>query len=132
MISSWSLHPKAGPVEPAIMLAEFVRTYRMPLIVLPKNHPGSRRFSYLVSVWPEIHTSCSIQRGTHPEQHLICSSGELAGLILKGLPAAVEYFRYFREYYSSVCKIPDINRIFLNFRDKLPFFLTGGHPFDRK
>ena len=58
--------PEGGSVEPAIMLAEFVRTYRMPLIVLPKNHPGSRRFSYLVSVWPEIHTSCSIQRGTHP------------------------------------------------------------------
>ncbi|MGA2919033.1 alpha/beta hydrolase [Methanoregula sp.] len=82
--------PEGGPLEPAIMLAEFVRTYRMPLIVLPKNHPGSKRFSYLVSVWPEIHTSCSIRRGTHPEQHLVCSSDELAGISLKGLPGAVE------------------------------------------
>jgi hypothetical protein len=82
--------PGGGPLEPAIMLAEFVRTYRMPLIVLPKDHPGSRRFSYLVSVSPEIVTSCSIQRGTHPEQHLICSSNELAGLTLKGLPGAIE------------------------------------------
>jgi hypothetical protein len=82
--------PEGGSLEPAIMLAEFVRTYRMPLIVLPKNHPGSRHFSYLVSVWPEIVTSCSIRRGTHPEQHLICSSDELAGLTLKGLPGAVE------------------------------------------
>jgi len=82
--------PEGGPLEPAIMLAEFVRTYRMPLIVLPKEHPGSRRFSFLVSVWPEIHTSCSIRRGTHPEQHMICSSDELAGLIFKGLPGTVE------------------------------------------
>jgi hypothetical protein len=82
--------PEGGAIEPAIMLAEFVRTYRMPLIVLPKNHPGSRRFSYLVSVWPEIYTSCAIQRGTHPEQHLICSSDELAGITLKGLSGSLE------------------------------------------
>jgi hypothetical protein len=82
--------PEGGALDPAIMLAEFVRTYRMPLIVLPKNHPGSRHFPYLVSVWPEIHTSCSIQRGTHPEQHIVCSSDELAGITFKGLPGAVE------------------------------------------
>ncbi|MFA4877978.1 MAG: alpha/beta hydrolase [Methanoregula sp.] len=82
--------PEGGAVEPACMLAEFVRTYHMPLIVLPKNHPGSKRFSYLVSVSPTINTSCSIRRGTHPEQHLICSSIELAGVILEGRPGGVE------------------------------------------
>ena len=82
--------PEGGALDPAIMLAEFVRKYRMPLIVLPKNHPGSRHFLYLVSVWTEIHTSCSIQRGTHPEQHIVCSSDELAGITFKGLPGAVE------------------------------------------
>lgn len=82
--------PEGGSIEPAIMLAEFVRTYHMPLIVLPKNHPGCRRFSYLVSVWPEIITSCSIQRGTHPEQHLVCSGDELAGITLKGLPGGIQ------------------------------------------
>ena len=65
--------PEGGALEPAIMLIEFVRKYRMPLMVLPRDHPGSKRFSYLVSAGPEIHTSCSIRRGTHPEQHLICS-----------------------------------------------------------
>ena len=82
--------PEGGALELAMMLAEFVRKYRMPLIVLPKNHPGSRHFSHLVSVWPEIHTSCSIRRGTHPEQHLVCSSDELAGITLRGIPGAVE------------------------------------------
>jgi hypothetical protein len=82
--------PEGGAVEPAIMLAEFVRTYHMPLIVLPKDHPGSRRFSYLVSVGPSITTSCTIRRGTHPEQRLVCSSDEMAGATLRGCPEGVE------------------------------------------
>jgi len=82
--------PEGGALEPAIMLAEFVRTYHMPLIVLAKDHPGSKRFSYLVSVGPVITTSCSIRRGTHPEQHLVCSSDELAGLIMRGIPGGME------------------------------------------
>jgi len=75
--------PEGGAVEPAMMLTELVRTFHVPLLVLPKNHPGSRRISYVVSVGPEIFTSCSIQRGTHPEQHLICSSDELGGITLR-------------------------------------------------
>jgi len=75
--------PEDGAVEPAVMLIDLVRTYHVPLLVLPKDHPGSRRISYVVSVGPEIFTSCSIQRGTHPEQHLICSSDEFAGITLK-------------------------------------------------
>jgi len=82
--------PEGGAIEPAIMLAEFVRIYHMPLIVLPKDHPGSKRFSYLVSVGPLITTSCTIRRGTHPEQHLVCSSDELAGTTLKAHPDGVE------------------------------------------
>jgi hypothetical protein len=82
--------PEGGPVEPALMLMELVRTYHVPLLVLPKDHPGSRRMSRVVSVAPEIHTSCSIRRGTHPEQHLICSSDELAGMVLKGTGQGVE------------------------------------------
>jgi hypothetical protein len=82
--------PEGGALEPAVMLIEFVRKYRMPVTVLPRNHPGSKRFSYLVSAGPEVHTSCRIRRGTHPEQHLICSHDELAGMVLKGIPGGVE------------------------------------------
>ena len=76
--------PEGGAIEPALMLIDLVRTFHLPLLVLPKNHPGSKRISYVVSVGPEIFTSCSIRRGTHPEQNLICSSDELAGIVLKG------------------------------------------------
>ena len=82
--------PEGGAVEPALMLMDLVRTFHVPLLVLPKDHPGSRRISYVVSVGPEIFTSCSIRRGTHPEQHLICSSDELAGITLKGSGRTVD------------------------------------------
>lgn len=75
--------PEGGAVEPGLMLIDLVRTFHVPLLVLPKNHPGSKRISYVVSVGPEIFTSCLIWRGTHPDQHLICSSDELAGITLK-------------------------------------------------
>jgi len=82
--------PGAGPLEPALMLLELVRTYHLPLVVLEKNHPGSKRIPYVVSVAPEIHTSCSIVRGTHPEQHLVCSSDELAGLTIRMAGGKIE------------------------------------------
>jgi hypothetical protein len=56
--------PEDGAIEPALMLIELVRSFHVPLLVLPKDHPGSKRISYVVSVGPEIFTSCSIQRGT--------------------------------------------------------------------
>jgi hypothetical protein len=82
--------PDGGPVEPALMLMELVRTYHVPLLVLPRNHPGSRRISCVVSVAPEVRTSCSIIRGTHPEQHLVCSSDELSGLSIRGSPEGLD------------------------------------------
>jgi hypothetical protein len=82
--------PEGGPLEPAVMLLELVRTYRHPVVVLPHGHPGSRRLQYVVSSAPEIVLSCAIQRGTHPDQHLLCSSDELAGVILTGSPGHIE------------------------------------------
>jgi hypothetical protein len=82
--------PEGGAIEPALMLIDLVRTFHVPLLVLPKNHPGSKRISYVVSVGPEIFTSCSIRRGTHPDQHLICSSDELAGISLKRIEHGVD------------------------------------------
>lgn len=76
--------PEGGALEPAVMLLELVRLHHMPLLVLPSGHPGSKRLKYVVSAGPEISLGCGIQRGTHPEQHILCSSEELAGLKLRG------------------------------------------------
>jgi hypothetical protein len=75
--------PEGGNTEPARMLLELVRRYHLPLLVLPKDHPGSGRLPLVVSVSGELHLSCTIRRGTHPDQHLLCSSEELAGITLR-------------------------------------------------
>mgnify|MGYP001445000849 CR=1 FL=1 len=82
--------PEGGELEPAVMLLELVRRHHMPLLVLPRGHPGSKRLRYIVSAGPEISLSCGIQRGTHPEQHLLCSSDELAGLQLMSTTAGIK------------------------------------------
>ena len=82
--------PNGGDVKPALMLLELVRTFHLPLIVLSKDHPGSKRIPYVVSVAPVIQTNCSIIRGTHPEQHLICSSDELAGIEIQMSDAGIK------------------------------------------
>ena len=69
----------------AFMLLDLVRIHHVPLIVLPRGHPGSKRLRYVVSAGPSVELNCSIRRGTHPEQHLICSSTELAGICLTGI-----------------------------------------------
>jgi hypothetical protein len=69
----------------AFMLLDLVRIHHVPLIVLPPDHPGSKRLRYVVSAGPSVELNCGIRRGTHPEQHLICSSPELSGIHLTGL-----------------------------------------------
>lgn len=82
--------PGGGPLMPALMLIELVRRYGQPLVVLPKGHPGSRRLSVVVSAGPAIRVACGIQRGTHPEQDLLCGSDAFAGLSLSGVPGGIE------------------------------------------
>jgi hypothetical protein len=81
--------PEGGDPEAAVMLIELVRRHHTPLIVLQKDHPGSRRLRYVVSVGSSITTNCSIRRGTHPEQHLICASEALSGITLWGVDGGV-------------------------------------------
>jgi len=82
--------PDGADLDAARMLLELVRRHHLPLVVLPANHPGSGRLPLVVSVGPEIHLSCDIRRGTHPEQDLLCSGDDLAGTCLRGAPGGVE------------------------------------------
>ena len=82
--------PGGGPLAPALMLIELVRRYGFPLVVLPRGHPGSRRLGVVVSAGPAIRIACGIQRGTHPEQDVLCGGDELAGLVLRGVTGGVE------------------------------------------
>ncbi|GAB7014945.1 hypothetical protein [Methanogenium cariaci] len=72
--------PEGGDPEQARLLCELVRSYRQPLVVLPKGHPGTSRLRMVLSVAPRIMPRTDIVRGTHPDQDVICSSGELSRL----------------------------------------------------
>ncbi|MDO5844605.1 MAG: alpha/beta hydrolase [Methanocorpusculum sp.] len=74
--------PEGGEILPALYLLEMVKTYHTPVIALSKSHPAGRRLSYVVSANEKIEMRCDIKRGTHPEQHLLCSSDEFTGLAL--------------------------------------------------
>lgn len=74
--------PEGGEILPALYLLEMVKTYHTPVIALSKSHPAGRRLSYVVSANEKIEMRCDIKRGTHPEQHLLCSSNEFMGLVI--------------------------------------------------
>ncbi|QYZ79605.1 alpha/beta hydrolase [Methanofollis formosanus] len=76
--------PEGGSLRAAAMILLLVRDHHFPVVALPRGHPGSRRIPMVVSAAPTVTLSCEIARGTHPDQHLICGSAELAGLTLRG------------------------------------------------
>ncbi|HTY14392.1 MAG TPA: alpha/beta hydrolase [Methanoregulaceae archaeon] len=93
--------PEGGPLEPAVMLLELVRLYRSPLVVLPADHPGSARLRYIVSAGQTIRLSCSVRRGTHPEQDILCGSSELSGMCLRAVSGGIEIVGISGEYSVS-------------------------------
>lgn len=82
--------PEGGDIRQATILLELVRTWHAPLLVLPTGHPGSKRLRMVVSAGDFISLNCSIQRGTHPEQTVVCSSEELAGTCLSAVSGGIE------------------------------------------
>ena len=57
-----------------------IRDSGSPLNVLPKHHPASARLKVVASVGKRTVLRCDIQKGTHPEQDVLCGSLGLNGL----------------------------------------------------
>ncbi len=57
-----------------------IREVSSPLIVLPREHPASSRLNVVVSVGLRTVVRCDIQKGTHPEQDVLCGPVEFHGL----------------------------------------------------
>ena len=120
--------PEGGALEPAVMLLELVRSHHMPLLVLPQGHPGSRRLRYIVSAGPEITLSCGIQRGTHPDQHFLCSSEELAGLLkAAGMPT----WTYLAKGKTHASINRDIGQKGDDVTEQIRLFLQNQPPYQR-
>ena len=67
-----------------------LRELTSPIIVLPENHPTSKRLKMVVSCGEIVHLNCDIQPGTHPEQDIICTCKELSGLDIYAINGGVE------------------------------------------
>lgn len=68
-----------------------IREVGSPFIVLPKNHPASKRLKIVVSAGDRTRISCSIIPGTHPEQDILCGSEEFDGVEIFGVKGGVEF-----------------------------------------
>jgi hypothetical protein len=68
-----------------------IREVGSPLIVLPKNHPASKRLQIVVSAGGRTRLSCHIIPGTHPEQDILCGPEEFDGLEILGVKGGVEF-----------------------------------------
>lgn len=67
-----------------------IREVRSPLIVLPKDHPASARLKIVLSAGNRTVLSCNISPGTHPNQDVLCGSGEFDGAEIIGTKEGVE------------------------------------------
>lgn len=68
-----------------------IREVGSPFIALSKNHPASKRLKIVVSAGDKTRVSCSITPGTHPEQDVLCGSGEFDGVEISGVNGGVDF-----------------------------------------
>ncbi len=61
-------------------MIHLLREHASPIVVLPENHPTSKRLKLVVSCGDFIRLDCSIQPGTHPEQDILCACEDLSGV----------------------------------------------------
>ena len=68
-----------------------IREVGSPFIVLPKNHPASKRLKIVVSAGNRVHLSCNITPGTHPEQDILCGTDEFDGIEINGVKGGLDF-----------------------------------------
>jgi hypothetical protein len=67
-----------------------IKEFSSPIIVLPKNHPTSKRLKMVVACGDHIRLDCNVQAGTHPEQDILCTCKDLSGLNITAIRDGVE------------------------------------------
>jgi hypothetical protein len=71
-------------------MVHLIREHASPIIVLPEDHPTSKRLSMVVSCGDFIRLDCGIQPGTHPEQDILCACEDFSGMEIQGVAGGVE------------------------------------------
>ncbi len=67
-----------------------LRDVGTPLVVLPSDHPTSKRLPMVASCGERVRLDCNITPGTHPEQDILCSCDDLSGVEIKGVEGGLE------------------------------------------
>ncbi len=69
-----------------------LRDLGAPLVVLPENHPTSRRLPMVASCGENVRLDCNITPGTHPEQDILCACNDLSGVEIKASNDGIELY----------------------------------------
>lgn len=67
-----------------------LKEFSSPIIVLPENHPTSKRLKMVVACGDHIKLNCDVHAGTHPEQDILCSCEDLSGMDINAAKNGVE------------------------------------------
>lgn len=67
-----------------------LRDVGTPLVVLPKDHPTSKRLPMVASCGETIRLDCNITPGTHPEQDILCACDDLSGIKIEAVSGGIE------------------------------------------
>ena len=70
-------------------MVHLIKEHNSPIVVLPEDHPTSKRLSMVVSCGEFIKLDCNIQPGTHPEQDILCACEDLSGIEIHGVDGGV-------------------------------------------
>lgn len=71
-------------------MIHLLRELSSPIVVLPENHPTSKRLQMVVSCGDTIRLDCNIQPGTHPEQDILCACEDLSGIEIVAAEGGVD------------------------------------------
>ena len=75
-----------------------LRDVGAPLVVLPSDHPTSKRLPLVASCGEKIRLNCNITPGTHPEQDILCACDELSGLEIKAIKGGLNIKGHLKEF----------------------------------
>lgn len=67
-----------------------LRDMGAPLVVLPEDHPTSKRLPMVASCGENVRLDCKITPGTHPEQDILCSCDDLSGIEITALENGIK------------------------------------------
>ncbi len=67
-----------------------LRDLGTPLVVLPSDHPTSKRLPMVASCGDKVRLDCNITPGTHPEQDILCACEELSGIEIQTFEGHIE------------------------------------------